>query len=310
MTFLIQAPESFQPERYRQLLADAAPDIPVRLSDEPGDPGAVVFAAGWNPPDGYWHQFPNLQGITSLGAGVDSLLRDADIPPELPIARLVDDEMARRMTEYMLLAVLSHKRRWLDYAEHPDGAGWGISIARPGHQVGILGLGHLGTAVAQGFQSLGYGVAGWVRSPRESPLPNLPLYVGDRGLPALLQGADYVISLLPLTPETRNRFDRAVLSEMKPGAYFINAGRGQTVVEADLLALVQSGHLSGACLDVFQEEPLPADHPFRKEPRIRITPHISSITPPESVLPQIIDNYRRAASGQPLLNLIDRTRGY
>ncbi len=310
MTFLIQAPESFEPERYRHLLAQAAPEIPVRFSHEAGDPQAVVFAAGWDPPNGYWHQFPNLRGLTSLGAGVDSLLRDTDIPQGLPIARIVDQEMARRMTEYMLLAVLSHKRRWLEYAAHPDGAGWGISLTLSGNQVGILGLGHLGTAVAQGFQQLGFEVAGWARSPRESPLPNLRLHIGASGLPNLLREADYVISLLPLTEETRNRIDRTVLGQMKPGAYFINAGRGQTVVEADLLELVQSGYLSGACLDVFQEEPLPEDHPFRNEPRIRLTPHISSVTPPESVLPQLIENYRRAASGQPLLNQIDRSRGY
>ncbi|MGA1598507.1 MAG: 2-hydroxyacid dehydrogenase [bacterium] len=310
MTLLIHAPPSFRPELYRELIAKQAPDIAVRMRNEAGAPEDIVFAAGWNPPDGFWHQFPNLRGITSLGAGVDSLLRDQDIPPNLPIARLVDGQMARMMAEYVVLAVLSHRRGGREHVRDPAGAGGGVSLARPGNQVLILGLGHLGTSVAQALQPLGFQVSGWVRTPRESPLPEVRLHHGRTGLQEALPHADYLVSLLPLTPETQNLLDHKLLRQAKPGAYLINTGRGQTVVEQDLLDALDSGLLNGACLDVFQTEPLPPEHPFLAHPRVMVTPHISSVTPPDSVVPQIIENYRRARAGEPLLNLIDRARGY
>jgi len=174
--------------------------------------------------------------------------------------------------------------------------------------VGILGLGELGSHVAGRLAAIGFPVQGWSRTRKSSA--GIPSYYGDEGLAAFLAASDILVCLLPLTPATSGILDARLFRQLPAGAYIINVARGEHLVEPDLLAAIDSGRLSGALLDVFRLEPLPQDHSFWTHPRIRITPHIASITNPDSAVLQVLENYHRALSGRPLLNRVDPQRGY
>jgi glyoxylate/hydroxypyruvate reductase A len=175
-------------------------------------------------------------------------------------------------------------------------------------RIGILGLGEIGAPIAHLFAQLGFGVAGWSRT--EKKIAGVESFCGEAGLPGLLARTDILVCLLPLTPETENILDKTAFAALPKGAYLINPARGLHVVEEDLLAAIEAGHLSGAALDVFHTEPLPKDHPFWAHPKIRITPHIAGITNPATAVAQVAENIRRVRAGREPLNLVDRTRGY
>jgi glyoxylate/hydroxypyruvate reductase A len=171
-----------------------------------------------------------------------------------------------------------------------------------------MGLGALGATVAQRLALCGFPVAGWSRRPKR--LDGIASFAGADGLDAFLARTDMLICLLPLTPETDSILDAALFRRLPPGAYLVNAARGHHVVDADLIAAIDSGHLSGATLDVFRKEPLPAEHPFWRHPKIAITPHVASLARPDSVADQILENLRRLRAGAPLLHQVDRQAGY
>jgi D-3-phosphoglycerate dehydrogenase/glyoxylate/hydroxypyruvate reductase A len=174
--------------------------------------------------------------------------------------------------------------------------------------VGVLGLGEIGSEVARMFAAIGYPVSGWSRSPKH--LPGVTDFTGDDGLDAMLAQSDILVCTLPLTPRTEGLLDRRILSRLPKGAYFINVGRGEHVVEPDLVALIDEGHLAGAALDVFAKEPPARDDPVWNHPRIEATPHIAADPSYQLVARQCIDNLRRARDGRALLNLVDRQAGY
>ena len=218
--------------------------------------------------------------------------------------------MAKWMSEYLLTVVLLQRRQLLEYAKIPEFSAWGTAVchSHPGNQIGILGLGYLGLAAAKVFLLMDFKVSGWSR--RKKQFKEVESFSGKKGFSAMLKQTDYLINLLPHTTETRDLLNLGTLSQLKRGAYLINVGRGQTLVDEDLITLLDGGQISGACLDVFRTEPLPKEHPFRKHKNILITPHNSSATPAESVAPQILENYRRAVSGRQLLNTVDLEHGY
>jgi glyoxylate/hydroxypyruvate reductase A len=241
---------------------------------------------------------------------VEHLLNDFTRPEGIPLVRLVDDDLKQSMAEYVTLGALEHFRRFSDYRRQQEKAGWVElpvpHISRLG--LGIMGLGEMGGYVASKLSDLGFRVFGWNRSRKLTG--TMQVYSGHDELGEFLKKANILICLLPLTPETENILNIQTFNQLPTGAYLINAGRGGHLVEEDLLAAIESDHLSGALLDVFREEPLPEQHPFWSHPKITVTPHIASITNPETAAIRIVENYHRVRKNEPLHYLVDGDRGY
>jgi glyoxylate/hydroxypyruvate reductase len=252
---------------------------------------------------------PTYGAVQSLGAGINQLGMH-DFPSHVRVARLVDTGLTRMMTEYALLAALRYARNF-DYHERAQrGSAWDYVMPTGvgGCRVGVLGLGVIGAAVARRLAENGFLVSGWARS--NKTIDGATCFSGDDGLSAFLADLRVLINLLPLTPQTTNILDEKLFATLPKGAFVVNIGRGAHLVEADLLAAIDSGHLGGATLDVFREEPLPAGHPFWLHPRITITPHCAGTGDPDSAAEVVAENIRRAKRGDPLLNEVDRARGY
>lgn len=287
-----------------------APDIELRIWPETGHVADIRMALVWKPPAGVLTRFPNLGCIASLGVGVDHILYDSRLPAGVPITRIVEPSMARSMSEYITLAVLSHCRHFDRYRQDQREKNWQprVPLLTDNIRIGLMGMGQLGSHAAMQLLRFGFAVAGWRRTPEETA--GIESYVGEDGLAPFLERTDILICTLPLTPSTEGILSRRVFEQLPQGAYLINVARGEHLVEADLLSALERGRLSGACLDVFREEPLPDSHPFWTHPRITVTPHISSLTYPAAVAPQLVENYRRLESGQPLKHVVDPGRGY
>ena len=277
----------------------------------PGAPPAD-YAVVWKPPQQLLSEQSQLRAIFNTGAGVDALLQ-LQLPPGVPVLRLDDAGMAVQMAEYVCHALIRHFRE-LDAYEADTRAGtWQHRPPRrrADFPVGILGLGVLGQRVAQAVAQFDFAVNGWSRSAKS--LPGVQCFAGDEGLPAFLAASRVLVCLLPLTPDTDNLLNRAHLSLLQPGSYVINVARGAHVVDADLIALIESGHLAGATLDVFRTEPLPAQHPFWTQPQITITPHTSARTLRSESVAQIAAKIQAIESGTPpasLAGLVQPHQGY
>ncbi len=309
MAFLIIAP-TMKVTGWVSKIKAADPAIDLRVWPENDLYDDIDFILTWQPPPGELQKYPNLKCIASLGAGVDHILDDPNLPPDVPITRIVHSSMAQSMSEYVIMSVLDHIRlsnfHWRQQALKK----WKMKIPllASDTRVGILGLGQLGGDAALKFVSLGFPVSGWSRTPKI--LEGVKTYSGKAALPDLLRTADVLICMLPLTPATRGILCRTAFEMLPAGAYVINVARGAHLVEKDLLDMLATGHLAGACLDVFNNEPLPSEHPFWKHSAITITPHITSLTNPKAVIPQIIENYHRVMAGKPIKFLAARNRGY
>lgn len=289
--------------------AKRMPELPFHVWPETGDPAAVRFLAVWQPPEEPLRQFPNLELLFSTGAGVDQLDFTV-LPPELPVVRMVEPGIVGGMVEYVTLSVLALHRDVPAYHEQQGREEWRPIRVRPAaaRRVGVMGLGMLGRAVLERLAPFGFALSGWSRSAHE--IPGVACHAGEAALPTFLGGCDILVCLLPLTPETRGILDRRLFAALPPGAGLVNVGRGGHLVEEDLLAALDGGQLSAAMLDVAEPEPLPPGHPFWHHPRIWLTPHIASMTQPETAVEAVIANLRRHARGEPLLGLVDRRRGY
>jgi len=296
---------------WRDALLAEDSSLDIRLFPDAGDPAAIEAAVCWTQHDmAELRRYPNLKLIVSMGAGVDHLMRPPGPPPGVPVARLKDVRLTTGMTEWVLLNVLRFHRQDMEYRAQQAARIWDELPApeTTKRRIGMLGLGELGSAAARVLLSLGFPVMGWTRNPRA--MPSVQCYSGTDGLAAMLGRTDILVCLLPLTPETRGIINGASLGMLPRGAYVINAARGGHVVAEDLLAALDSGHVAAAALDVFEPEPLPADHPFWGHPRVLVWPHAASITIPSSAAPQVVENLRRAREGRPLINLVDFTSGY
>lgn len=287
-----------------------APDLDARGLDAVDDPAAVDVAVTWRLPHGVYRSFPNLALIQSMAAGVDHILADPQRPAHVPVARVVDPWMARSMVHQVALAVLRWHRRmdWLEGLR--DDATWprGVVFDAEAVQVGVLGLGHLGQAVARAMQGLGFQAAGWSRSPKS--IDGLACHHGPEGLVDLAAWSSVLVCLLPLTAETAGILNAGLFGRMPAGSLLVNVGRGGHLVEADLTAALDSGRLAAAALDVFRTEPLPAEHPFWGDRRIYLTPHLASEINPPTATRVFVDNIRRVRAGAPLIGRIDPAKGY
>lgn len=290
-------------------IARALPGTHLRVWPERGpDPGRIEVALVWGAPPDMFASLPGLRCVMALGAGVDDLL--PVVPPGVTLARLVDPALTASMTEYVLYHVLRYHRGMEAYTADRAQRLWHPRSYPPAsaRSVGVLGLGELGGHAARTLASLGFRVLGWSRTARQ--MEGVECMSGPDSLDTLLAQSDIVVCLLPLTPETRDILDARSFAHMRRGAHLINAARGAHVVDDDLLAALDTGHLAGAALDVFREEPLPPDHPFWRHPRITLTPHIASLTSLDSVAKELTANLRRFVAGKPLKHLVDRDRGY
>jgi len=309
MAFLMITP-TINPDAWVREFRRWAPELDLRVWPDIGEPSDVSFAFTWKAPFGVFNHFKNLGCIASLGAGVDHILKDPDLPHGVPVTRIVDPSMAQYMREYVAMAILNYCRSWSFFEKRKSEAAWRPKLPQLAEmtQVGVMGMGQLGQAVAQTLDYLGFQVIGWKRTP--SSQGPIPIFSGHTELEKFLSMTQILVCLLPLTPETRDILNQKNFSLLPAGAYVINVARGEHLLETDLIQAIDSGHLSGACLDVFRTEPLPSDHPFWGHDRIVITPHVSSVTNPKKVVPMVLENYRRMKSGIPLLHVVDPVRGY
>ncbi|HLY44176.1 MAG TPA: glyoxylate/hydroxypyruvate reductase A [Stellaceae bacterium] len=296
--------------RWRRLLGDLLPEHEIRYWPDIGDKAAIEYGLVWQPEPGLLAALPRLKLIVGLGAGVDHLLSDPALPKGVPILRLVDPYMTDAMSEFVVLSVLRLHRQDLDYLAQQRAAQWQEreqknAAERP---VGILGFGTLGQDAARKLKALGFEVAGWSRGPKI--VPGFVTHAGPAGLEALLARSEILVCLLPLTAETAGILNARAFARLPRGAALVNAGRGRHLVDEDLIAALDSGQLSGAVLDVFRDEPLPASHPFWRHERILVTPHIAAETHPPTAAPIIRDAIRRCEAGLPVENLVDLARGY
>jgi glyoxylate/hydroxypyruvate reductase A len=295
---------------WRDALQAELPDLEIRAWDAPGDLAEIDYALLWQPPPGVLKGFPKLKAIFSVGAGVDALLADPDLPADVPLCRMVDDSLTRGMVEYTVLHVLRHHREQPRLeAMQRDGVweAFASPLARE-RSVGVMGLGVIGGAAAEALAALGFRVKGWSRGPKE--IEGVECFHGADGLKVFLAGTEILVCLLPLTAETEGVLDAALFAQLPEGAGLINAGRGGQQNEDDILAALDSGRLGHATLDVFRTEPLPADHPFWRHPRVTVTPHNAAITAADSATRIVAENIRRIEAGREPLNVVDRTAGY
>ena len=296
-------------DSWRQALQAEAPDLDLRVWPELGAPETIDYALVWAPPRGLLASLPNLKLIFSVGAGIDHLASDPDLP-DVPLVRMVEPSLTEGMCEYVVLSVLQHHRFMVDYALHQRDRRWALILQVPARRrrVGMMGLGVLGQAALEALRPFGFELLGWSRSPRQ--IAGVRCFHGRDQLEAFLGQSDILVCLLPLTEETRGILNAETFAAMPEGAVLINAARGGHQVEADILAALDSGQLSAATLDVFNEEPLPEDHPLWTHPRVVLTPHAASMTMPETAARSVIETIRRYEAGEPLENLVDWSRGY
>ena len=297
-------------ERMRRLL----PARPVVTLAETFDRSAVRYALSWRHPHGSLADLPNLAAIFSLGAGVDHILADPRLP-DVPIARVVDPDLTTRMSEYVVLHCLMHLRQQRRWDAQQRDKRWDDDDFQPAARevrVGVLGLGELGRDAAHKLQVMGFDVAGWSRSPAQAPFPT---FSGQEGLKPFLARTDILVSLLPLTDDTRGILRRELFAGLARdgrlgGPVVINAGRGGLQVEADILACLDDGTLRAATLDVFETEPLPPESPLWSHPAVTVTPHNAAMSDPDAVGRLVAQAIRGYEAGQPLVNAVDRRLGY
>ncbi|AOS77504.1 MULTISPECIES: 2-hydroxyacid dehydrogenase [Hydrogenophaga] len=296
-----------KPEPWQQGFQTAFPDATVSVW-QPGAP-AADYAVVWAPPQQFFDEQPALKAAFNTGAGVDALLK-LRIAPGTRIVRLDDAGMSVQMAEFACHAVIRHFRELDGYEADVREGRWSYRKprARADYPVGVMGLGVLGERVARALTVFDFPVHGWSRSPKA--IDGVTCHSGEAQLDAFLSSCRVLINLLPLTPETENILNRRTLGLLKPGGYLVNLARGAHVVDEDLLALLDSGHLAGATLDVFRTEPLPAAHGFWNHLKITVTPHTSARTLREESIDQIARKIAALGRGESVVGEVDRQRGY
>jgi glyoxylate/hydroxypyruvate reductase A len=315
MPAIIIAVTGIDPHPWEARLRELSPARDIRLwPDRPGDVADIAYACAWNAPRGLFARLPRLEAIFSLGAGVDHLLADPDLP-DVPLVRIVDPDLTMRMTEYVVLHVLLHHRRYRLYDVQQRERVWDEHAQPPASAVavGVMGLGELGAAAALALARLGFRVAGWSRT--RKTLAGIECFHGERELDTFLRRTEVLVCLLPATSATQGILDLKLLRKLKRdgaagGAYLINAARGALQVEADIVAALDEGTLAGATLDVFAHEPLPAASPLWRHPKLTITPHNAAFSDPHALAANVLRQIERFEAGLPLEHVIDRARGY
>ncbi len=298
------------PELWQNALQQAMPEANMRIWHE-GDTAPADYALVWKPPAAMLRGRTDLKAIFNLGAGVDAILQLGDaLPAGVPVIRLDDAGMGVQMAEFVAHAVLRYFRRLDDYARQNQQQVWRFltPYEKKDFSIGVLGLGVLGNRIIDALRGFDFPLNGWSRTQKSVTCVNC--YAGHDQLDQFLKASKVLVVILPLTTETENLLDREKLALLPKGAYLINVARGAHLIENDLLDLIQEGHIAGATLDVFREEPLAPTHPFWQEPRITLTPHISALTMRDESARQIAAKIQALQAGQAIAGLVDQSRGY
>ena len=297
-------------DQWLAALRAALPNDEFRVWPDIGAPGGIDFAMVWQLPHGVLSALPNLLAVSSLGSGVDALVTDPELPRNIPVARLVDPLMADRMAEYVCATVLHHHLGLAVYDEQQRQEYWRRNPARDARDrtVALLGLGQMGRRCALRLGALGFNLLGWSRGPND--VNGVQCSHGAGRLDGVLQAADIAVVLLPLTEQTINLMDKVAFNAMPSNSYLINCSRGELVVEEDLVFALDSERLAGATLDAFREEPLPHGSPLWRHPKVRVTPHIASLSAPGTAAMILADQVRRARNRQRLADTINIEHGY
>ncbi|HET6619781.1 MAG TPA: glyoxylate/hydroxypyruvate reductase A [Dongiaceae bacterium] len=297
-------------ESWAEAFAEVAPEIHFQPHRPGQDVSDIPYCLVWRAAPGLWPAMKSVKIVFGLGAGVERLLADPDLPRNVPLVRMVDPELTRGMVEYVLWQCLFHHRKVWELEAAQSCATWRPHTypAPWDRTIGIMGLGELGAAAAAKLVEFGFQVRGWSRSAKS--VPKVESFFGADQLPAFLAKSEILVCLLPLTPETRGILGAPLFAQLPRGASLVNAGRGGHLVEADLSAAMASGQIAAATLDVFETEPLPDDHPFWSTERLYITPHNASITDPRSAAWRIARQIARFEAGERLESVVDRARGY
>ena len=291
-------------------LQSLLPEIDCRPWSNPGNVDDIEIAVVWKPPAGGLKRFPNLKLIVSIGAGVDHVLADPELPRHVPIMRTTSEDMTVRMREYVLLHVLRLHRSLPDIEVAQTRREWLQRVNPPAHEraVGIMGLGNLGMDCARCLSAIGFNVRGWSR--RRKTLDCIESYAGEEERDAFLEGTEILVCLLPLTAKTEGILNAELFQRLPQGASIINAARGEHLVDEDLLASLNRGHIASATLDVFHIEPLPSSSPFWDHPGVLVTPHVASLIDPVTGGKVIANNVRKFLAGEPVEGLINLAQGY
>lgn len=294
--------------RWLDAFESVAPDQNVLLNEEITDSKAIELLLVWKHQKGGLSPFKNVKLLYSLGAGVDHLLADPDLPLSVPICRIVDPLLAFSMSNYIIYAVLEFQRRMDKYRSDQQAKIWD-HYAPPERKirVGVLGLGYLGQDAAGKLNALGFDVSGY--SPSQKKIKGVRSYFGSQ-LDAFLASVEVLVCTVPYTAQTHALLNKSLFEKLPKGSYLINVSRGKIQVASDILDALDTGQLAGAFLDVFETEPLPQDSPFWQHPKVRITPHIASITNPEAGVKQILANWQRVHTGVPLEHQVNLQKGY
>ena len=281
--------------------------VPWQSGNAPAD-----YAVVWAPPQQFFDEQTRLKGIFNIGAGVDALMK-LRLPPDVPVLRLDDAGMSVQMAEYVCHAVIRHFREFDAYEADVAQGRWSYRKPRRREDfpVGVMGLGVLGERVSQALARFDFPVLGWSRSAKT--IAGVQCFSGEAGFDDFLAATRILVCLLPLTPDTQGIMRQGTLARLLPGAYVINVARGGHLVDDDLIALIDSGHLAGATLDVFRTEPLPAGHPFWAHPKISLTPHTSARTLRDESIAQIAGKIlalQQGAAISSLAGVVDPKKGY
>lgn len=311
---ILLATGAWNPEPWTTAIRAGDPGRPLQVWPDLVDPSNIAYALVWEPPAGLLSRLPNLKAIFSLGAGVDTLVAQPYLP-DAPIVRVVNPDLTQRMTEWVVLQVLIHHRQQRTYDRQQAARAW-KELRQPAARdvrVGIMGLGELGRDAATVLRRLGFNVAGWSRRPAD--IEDITCFYGRSALDRFLVRTDILVSLLPLTPETKSilalpLFEKLARDGLLGGPILINAGRGGLQVEADIVAAIERGVLVGASLDVFEREPLDPTNPLWALPNVIITPHAAAASAPKALIPSILAQIRDFEAGEPLKNLVDRNAMY
>ena len=294
-------------EPWLQGLAAVLPGAEISVW-QPGAPQAD-YAVVWAPPQQFMDEQAGLKALFNIGAGVDALLK-LRLPPQALVVRLDDAGMAVQMAEYVCHAVIRHFREFDGYEADMAAGRWGYRKPRlrSDFPIGVMGLGVLGERVARALAQFDFPINGWSRTPKS--IDGVRAFTGAEQFNDFLSASRVLVNLLPLTPDTANVMNQDTLGRLQPGAYVINVARGAHLVEEDLLALIDSGHVAGATLDVFRTEPLPAGHAFWNHPRITITPHTSARTLRDESIAQIARKMAALERGEAVAGIVNPARGY
>jgi len=287
-----------------------APEQTICTDDDACDAGAVEAILAFRLPPGVVERYPRLRFVAAAGAGVDEMLASTTLPEHVPVTRAHDPMQAVRMAQYVALCVLRWHRELPRFERQQARREWQrvASERESAWTVGLMGYGALGRAVAASLASFGYPLRIWTRTRHD--VSGIASFAGPGELAAFASGTRVLVCLLPLTAATKRLVSRALLDALPRGAYVVNVSRGAIVDEAALIAGLDAGHIAGASLDVFQQEPLPPESPLWRDARILVTPHIAAMPDPETAARQLLDNLARARRGEPLLHTVDRSRGY